>query len=158
MSVHWCLINVAAIPRQSCQSERCRLCILNNSLYTQWPPVCTCLYISNFSLKYFVVVNRTTPSYRHHMNWLDSFYLLGVRFIHSFWPSDAIWWHRSGSTLAQLMACCLTAHYHEKVWIYQSVKPDWKLHFINYSQVSQGQLVNYRGLAWYKSSSILRSS
>ena len=27
----------------------------------------------------------------------------------SLWPNDAIWWHRSGSTLAQVMACCLTA-------------------------------------------------
>ena len=27
-------------------------------------------------------------------------------------PSEAIWWHRSGSTLAQVMACCLTAPSH----------------------------------------------
>ena len=34
-------------------------------------------------------------------------------------PSDAIWWHRSGSTLAQVMACCLTApsHYLNKCWL-----------------------------------------
>ena len=25
------------------------------------------------------------------------------------WPCDAIWWHISGITLAQVMACCLTA-------------------------------------------------
>ena len=25
------------------------------------------------------------------------------------WPSDAILWHRSGSTLAQVMSCCLMA-------------------------------------------------
>ena len=29
-----------------------------------------------------------------------------------FFPSDAIWWHRSGSTLAQLMAFCLMAPSH----------------------------------------------
>ena len=29
-----------------------------------------------------------------------------------FWLSDAIWWHRSGLTLAQIMACCLTAPSH----------------------------------------------
>ena len=28
------------------------------------------------------------------------------------WPSDAIWQHNSGSTLAQVMACCLTAPSH----------------------------------------------
>ena len=40
-----------------------------------------------------------------HVNWLR--------------PSDAIWWHRSGSTLAQVMACCLTApsHYLNQYWL-----------------------------------------
>ena len=30
----------------------------------------------------------------------------------SLWPNDAIWRQRSGSTLAQVMACCLTATSH----------------------------------------------
>ena len=29
--------------------------------------------------------------------------------VNSLWPSDTIWRQRSGSTLAQVMACCLTA-------------------------------------------------
>ena len=39
--------------------------------------------------------------------------------LHSLWPHDAIWWHRSGSTLAQLMACCLMApsHYLNQCWL-----------------------------------------
>ena len=32
--------------------------------------------------------------------------------VNSLWPSDTIWRHRSGSTLAQVMACCLTAPSH----------------------------------------------
>ena len=34
-------------------------------------------------------------------------------------PSDAIWRHRSGSRLAQAMACCLTApsHYLNQCWL-----------------------------------------
>ena len=28
------------------------------------------------------------------------------------WLGDAIWWHRSGSTLVQVIACCLTAPSH----------------------------------------------
>ena len=31
----------------------------------------------------------------------------GHQSINSLWPSDAIWWHRPMSTLAQVMACCL---------------------------------------------------
>ena len=35
--------------------------------------------------------------------------MFGSIAVNSFWPSDAIWWQRSRSTLAQVMACCLTA-------------------------------------------------
>ena len=41
-------------------------------------------------------------------------------------PSDAIWWHRPGSTLAQAMACCLMApsHYLNQSWLIVS-KAQW---------------------------------
>ena len=34
------------------------------------------------------------------------------QWVNSLWPGDAIWRHRSGSTLAQVMACCLMAPSH----------------------------------------------
>ena len=38
---------------------------------------------------------------------------LGLKiFVNSLWPSYAIWRQRSGSILAQVMACCLTAPSH----------------------------------------------
>ena len=39
--------------------------------------------------------------------------------VNSLWPNDAIWRQRSGSTLAQVMACCLTApsHYLNQCWL-----------------------------------------
>ena len=39
--------------------------------------------------------------------------------MNSLWLSDAIWWHRSGSTLVQVMACCLLAqsHYLNRCWL-----------------------------------------
>ena len=42
------------------------------------------------------------------------------------WPSDTIWRQRSGSTLAQAMACCLTApsHYLNQCWLIIS-KVQW---------------------------------
>ena len=45
--------------------------------------------------------------------------------INSLWPSDAIWWHRTWSTLAQVMACCLTApsHYLNQCWLIISKVP-----------------------------------
>ena len=35
-----------------------------------------------------------------------------LQYINSLQLSDTIWWHKSGSTLAQVMACCLTASSH----------------------------------------------
>ena len=41
-------------------------------------------------------------------------------------PNDVIWWHRSRSTLAQVMACCLTtpSHYLNQCWLI-SRKGQW---------------------------------
>ena len=40
-------------------------------------------------------------------------------YLNSLWPSDTIWHQGSGSTLAQVMACCLTApsHYLNQCWL-----------------------------------------
>ena len=39
--------------------------------------------------------------------------------LNSLGPGDTIWWHKSGSTLARVMACCLTApsHYLNQCWL-----------------------------------------
>ena len=49
--------------------------------------------------------------------------------VNSLWPSDAIWGHLSGSTLAQVMACCLTApsHYLNQCWLIFSQVPWYPL-------------------------------
>ena len=41
------------------------------------------------------------------------------QWVNSLWPSDTIWRHKSGSTLDQVMACCLTApsHYLNQCWL-----------------------------------------
>ena len=46
--------------------------------------------------------------------------------INSLWPSDAMWRQRSGSTLAQVMACCLSApnHYLNQCWLI-IIKVQW---------------------------------
>ena len=45
--------------------------------------------------------------------------LLNHDYINSLWPSDHVWRHKSGATLAQVMACCLTAtsHYLNQCWL-----------------------------------------
>ena len=87
---------------------------------------------------------------------------LHVFFINSLRPSDTIWWHRSGSTLVQVMACCLTApsHYLNQCWLIISkvlwhssegyfirdasatihFKLAWKLPSYNWIEISQGPM------------------
>ena len=48
--------------------------------------------------------------------------------MNSLWPNNVIWWHRSGSTLAQVMVCWLTApsHYLNQCWyLISEVKRYW---------------------------------
>ena len=62
-----------------------------------------------------------SPYYREFRAWGISVIPLpdGPEQVNSLWPSDTIWRHRSGSTLAQVMACCLTApsHYLNQCWL-----------------------------------------
>ena len=53
---------------------------------------------------------------KHQPVILKSFQYLGIN---SLWPGDTIWRHRSGSTLVQVMACCLMApsHYLNQCWL-----------------------------------------
>ena len=46
-------------------------------------------------------------------------YTVTLYYVNSLWPSDAIWWLGSGSTLAQVMSCCLVApsHYLNQYWL-----------------------------------------
>ena len=59
--------------------------------------------------------------------------VLGDYIFYSLWPSDAIWRHRSGSTLGQVMACCLTApsHYLTQCWLIISESSDHQLRAIS---------------------------
>ena len=40
--------------------------------------------------------------------------------VNSLWLTDAIWWHRSGSTLAQVINCCLMAW-----WLPEPMLTNW---------------------------------
>ena len=61
--------------------------------------------------------------------------------INSLWPSDATWDHRSGSTLAQVMACCLTAPRHTTNVDFSSVR-FCVIHLRTISQSAQGNILS----------------
>ena len=59
------------------------------------------VYIWHLHWRKPTITKQTLRQHNYSCQWLNS-----LR------PSDAIWQHRSGSTLAQVMACCLTAPSH----------------------------------------------
>ena len=71
----------------------------------------------NFGARYWEMTLNVIHSYSH---WASISTLCSIlTLINSLRPSDAIWRHRSWSTLAQVMACCLTAptHYMNQCWL-----------------------------------------
>ena len=74
-------------------------------------------------------VNELTKCTIPRHQWVNSFFKIKFTIfidffsiplmVNSLWPNDAIWQHRSRSTLAQVMACCLTApsHYLNQRWL-----------------------------------------
>ena len=82
-----------------------------------------------------------------------------IQYVNSLWPSGVTWWHRSWSTLAQVMTCCLMAPSHNlnKCWLlisegfffaftWESFRRDyycvwiWKLYFWNHCHISWGPM------------------
>ena len=106
------------------------------------------------------VLTKIYTTMRYHkamMNW----YTVLESWLNSLWPSDVIWRHRSGSTLAQVMACCLTApsYYLNQCWLitskvhwhslrailqHQSLKSAWKSLFSNFFQISLGPMSKFK--------------
>ena len=70
----------------------------------------------------------------------------------SFWPGDVIWRRKTGSTMAQTMACCLTApsHYQNQCWLHHQgglVTITWRpLH----TRFTSHHLLNWVEYHWYK--------
>ena len=58
--------------------------------------------------------------------------------INSLWSNDDIWWYKSRSILAQVMACCMTApsHFLNQCWLIISGDL-WYLHEGNFSRNAQ---------------------
>ena len=63
-------------------------------------------------------------------------------YFNSLWPNDAIWRRRSGSTLAQVMACCLTALSHYmNTWWFTISKVHW--HSFEYNFTRDTSAINH---------------
>ena len=73
-----------------------------------------CLMVSGHYLNQCWLITKGVLWHSTQCNFTRNVYKLN-----SLWQSDAIWQHRFRSTLAQVMACCLTApsHYLNQCWL-----------------------------------------
>ena len=83
----------------------------------------------------FIVAILWMKMYHHYNNWTLIFF---EKIRLTLWLIAVIWWHKSGSILAQVMASCLTApsHYLNQCWqIISEVL--WHLHGGNFTEKAQ---------------------
>ena len=85
--------------------------------------------MKNFDLRMFHICGWYTemnPTDLHQYIVKCNFQILMVQvkaskrqWVNLLWPSDATWWHKSESTWAQVMPCCLVApsHYLNQCWL-----------------------------------------
>ena len=85
--------------------------------------------------------NKNTTKLQQRAYWMRWTIFMENGSFNTLWPDDTLWRRRSGSTFAQVMACCQTVPSHclnlafiwwrfmKNIWWYKSVKRDWKLHF-----------------------------
>ena len=102
--------------------------------------------ISNL-MRYFSLI-YSYLSAKFHCHWCNraifqcQWSSLGVWLIRDtntlLWPRNTMWQHRSGATLAQVMACCLTApsHYLTQCWLIIS-KVQWHSSESNFKEIHQ---------------------
>ena len=69
------------------------------------------------------VPSNSLSSCKQNKTKIKNTYIGEPQIANSLWLSDAIWWQRTWSTLAQMMACCLAArsHYLNQCWLIISV-------------------------------------
>ena len=60
---------------------------------------------------FYVNYDKISKYHKNEVSWVCSpRSSVVLEWVPSLWPGDGIWWHRSGSTLAQVMACCRYAN------------------------------------------------
>ena len=117
-------------------------CEIKTDLYPT--PFCPCHVVRNMFVDYTLKITTTSP----RGQWVSDF-IWGSRHLNSSRSSDAIWQHRSGSTLAQVMACCLTApsHYLNQRWFIVSEvlwhAPERNFTVIDQVDILYSELENY---------------
>ena len=80
---------------------------------------CTCMFcILPEVLHHVVDYGNQLVLMNYYIIWPNETYL-GWEILNSLWPSDAIWWCKSGSILIKVMACCLTgpSYYLNQFWV-----------------------------------------
>ena len=110
----WKIVDVRVLTGLVCPAARPPSRSMDGSVFIKMP-----VHFDNDMSK-IKVVPQFKISFIDQNLFMAILNILGVwNLFSSLWPNDAIWWHRSGSPLAQVMACCLTApsHYLNQCWL-----------------------------------------
>ena len=104
------------------------IALIMTSLLYLWSKLMRVYCVNSYYLKTFISLFLSADIHEQTVDILVmwSTVYLATSAINSLRPSDTIWRHKSGSTLAQVMACCLTApsHYLNQCWLIVS-KVQW---------------------------------
>ena len=101
-------------------------CLAIGAHMRQWAPIVWILIVDGVYVMHYLICrafNLMSCKHVEGISWnpvnLTVRIYDGPLYLNSLWPSDAIWWQISESTLAQVMACCLTApsHYLNQCWL-----------------------------------------
>ena len=97
------------------EEDRALYDILSESTFAAFALQCEAGMYPNLSLSCWIYI-RKLQIYLHFIAIINT---VMSEEVNSLWPSDSIWRHRSMSTLAQIMASCLTApsHYLSQCWL-----------------------------------------
>ena len=85
----------------------------------------THIQIPSLALEQEIIFSWQIPNVNSYYFSYDDVMTWNTFYINPLWSSGAIWWLRSGSTLAQIMACCLTVPNHYLNWCLHLISDDW---------------------------------
>ena len=95
----------------------------------------------HWSVLFKVIIFNGMEGLQGFLWWAPS----AMEIVNSLWPSDTMCWHRSGSALAQVMACCLMApsHYLNQCW-----PPIYEVLWYSPQEQFHGECRSYYSVLW----------
>ena len=95
------------------------------SVHLKWHNACAKLIVLSLRVVHIARIENITEKNKTKKKKKNPWMCPQATTVNSLWPSDTIWRQISGSTLAQVMDCCLTttSHYLNQCWLIYHLSP-----------------------------------